>query len=242
MAVRKIYYTAYRNGIHPKTEQYAGIQNEHNATCISFTISDELKDDLKKEIDTTTHKFLYRYDLYDGAGGYHPSVPKELNLDSNDIMEKYLAQDETEAGGQLQIYFIISKVPKDVQVEAAYNPEFTFYSSPGYLILEPLLHGVEPTKKVASDLSLLIDKVSKIGQDLLKMKENGEFKGDTGAQGPQGIEGPQGPQGPQGIQGPKGETGEKGDKGDTYQLTDSDKTDIANTILEHFVNVAEVGQ
>ena len=53
-------------------------------------------------------------------------------------------------------------------------------------------------------------------------------KGDTGEQGPQGI---QGIQGIQGEKGDKGEPGTQGAKGDNYVLTDSDKTDIANTVL-----------
>lgn len=36
--------------------------------------------------------------------------------------------------------------------------------------------------------------------------------------------------------------GEKGDKGDPYVLTDTDKADITNTVLQSFVNVSEVGQ
>lgn len=81
-------------------------------------------------------------------------------------------------------------------------------------------------------------------------------KGDTGPQGPQGIQGIQGEQGEQGIQGPQGATGATGPAGPTgatgatgpagpqgetgpagpagadYVLTDDDKTDIANTVLE----------
>ena len=42
-------------------------------------------------------------------------------------------------------------------------------------------------------------------------KENGDFKGDTGATGAQG---PQGEKGDQGVQGEKGETGEQGPQGE----------------------------
>lgn len=68
-------------------------------------------------------------------------------------------------------------------------------------------------------------------------------KGETGATGPQGATGPKGdkgdkgdtgatgPVGPQGIQGEKGDKGEKGEKGDTYDLTEDDKTDIAEQVL-----------
>lgn len=48
-------------------------------------------------------------------------------------------------------------------------------------------------------------------------------KGDTGAQGEQGI---------QGIQGEQGEKGDKGEKGDPYTLTEADKTEIVNSVIE----------
>lgn len=83
-------------------------------------------------------------------------------------------------------------------------------------------------------------------------------KGDTGEQGPQGPEGPKGETGPkgdkgeagpQGGQGPKGETGEqgpqgiqgeKGDKGDSYVLTEADKAEIIDAVLDTFPNLEEV--
>ena len=60
-----------------------------------------------------------------------------------------------------------------------------------------------------------------------------------------GSPGPQGPQGIQGDAGPRGEKGEKGDTGDPgpqYVLTDSDKTEIVNSVIAEFTDVAEVGQ
>lgn len=36
--------------------------------------------------------------------------------------------------------------------------------------------------------------------------------------------------------------GEKGDKGDPYTLTEADKTEITNKVLENFVDVSEVGR
>ena len=48
-----------------------------------------------------------------------------------------------------------------------------------------------------------------------------------------------GPQGPQGIQGIQGE---KGEPGNDYVLTEADKNEITNMVLQNFVNVSEVGQ
>ena len=54
-----------------------------------------------------------------------------------------------------------------------------------------------------------------------------------------GPQGPQGPQGATGSQGPKGDTGAtgpQGPQGDDYVLTNQDKTDIANIVLQLLPN------
>lgn len=56
-------------------------------------------------------------------------------------------------------------------------------------------------------------------------------KGDKGDKGDTGASGPVGPQGEKGEVGPQGPQGEKGEKGDTYDLTEDDKTDIAEQVL-----------
>lgn len=75
-----------------------------------------------------------------------------------------------------------------------------------------------------------INEAVEIAKSVEERANNGEFIG---------------PQGPQGIQGPKGEQGlkgEKGDKGLDYILTDTDKQEIADIVLEHFIDVSEEGQ
>ena len=92
--------------------------------------------------------------------------------------------------------------------------------------------------------------------------ERGEqgIQGEKGERGLQGLKGPKGDKGDKGeaftyddftseqlnlLIGPKGDKGDKGDKGeqgDTYILTEQDKTDIADVVMQNFVNVAEVGQ
>lgn len=66
-----------------------------------------------------------------------------------------------------------------------------------------------------------------------------DLSGAQGIRGPQGEQGPQGPQGipgPQGPQGPRGEPGAPGEKGDSYKLTEEDKTEIINAVLENLEN------
>ena len=52
--------------------------------------------------------------------------------------------------------------------------------------------------------------------------------------------GPQGDQGPQGIQGPKGDKGDKGEKGDDYNLTETDKQEIAGMVDVPDIDVSSV--
>lgn len=159
MAIRKILFTAHADGIYPKTEQYAGTQNEHKVTLVRFALSAGLKEELSGAL-TGAEKLMYRFDLYDGAGGYHPSDVAELSLEGDIILEKYLHQYETEAGGQLALYLVISKVPEGTAEEDAFNRDFIFYTAPASLYLTPLPE-VRMEKKVATDLNIIIDNAKK---------------------------------------------------------------------------------
>jgi hypothetical protein len=72
-----------------------------------------------------------------------------------------------------------------------------------------------------------------VNDALEKAKERGEFKGDKGDKGDRGE---------QGVKGEKGEQGIQGEKGDDYVLTSADKNEIADIMLQYFVDVSEVGQ
>ena len=64
------------------------------------------------------------------------------------------------------------------------------------------------------------------------------MNGKTGPQGPQGVQGPIGPEGPQGEQGIQGPEGPQGPKGNDYVLTDADKKNIVQEVL-NALNPAE---
>lgn len=69
--------------------------------------------------------------------------------------------------------------------------------------------------------------------------ENGDPLFTTTGTSVIGPQGPQGPQGATGSQGPKGDTGAtgpQGPQGDDYVLTNQDKTDIANIVLQLLPN------
>lgn len=75
-----------------------------------------------------------------------------------------------------------------------------------------------------------------VNNALENAKESGEFKGDKGDKGDRGE------RGEQGVKGEKGERGIQGEKGEDYILTSADKTEIADIVLQYFVDVSEVGQ
>lgn len=88
-------------------------------------------------------------------------------------------------------------------------------------------------KELIKEADDAVDNVNNIVADIEQKLANGEF---VGAKGEKGDTGATGAQGQQGIQ------GEKGEKGDTYNLTEADKTEIADIVLSNFTNVSEVGQ
>lgn len=65
-------------------------------------------------------------------------------------------------------------------------------------------------------------------------------KGDTGETGPKGDKGDTGEQGPAGPQGEPGPKGDPGEPGADYVLTETDKTDIAELVIELLPNAEEV--
>ena len=66
--------------------------------------------------------------------------------------------------------------------------------------------------------------------DVMNGKEGPQgIQGPIGPEGPQGEQGPIGPQGEQGIQGPEGP---QGPKGDNYVLTDTDKNNIVQAVID----------
>ena len=92
--------------------------------------------------------------------------------------------------------------------------------------------GTKPATPSLSEYEQLLsicDSAKNISQSVRDDADNGVFKGEKGDKGDKGDTGAKGEKGDTGMQGPKGETGAKGD---TYQLTDSDKTDIANIVLD----------
>lgn len=239
MAIRTIEYTVFENGVSPQSEILAGVQNEHLATAVNFIFDNTFKEKLSK-----LGELNYRFELYDGAGGMHTSVPQKLDLQSTATLNKELKQSETAAGGKLQLYLVISKGEDE--------SELILYSFPAYLALSPLPHGTQATDKVASDLTLLIKEVElqgKIAQmaadgvqgvtkaaeeaaeeaiiaanetrnvknGILLLAQNGDFNGAKGDKGDKGD---------------NGKDGVDGKDGKDYVLTEADKTEIANIVLD----------
>jgi hypothetical protein len=233
MAIRTIEFTVFENGISPGGEILAGVQNEHLATEIQFNFDDEFKGKLKN-----TGDLYYRFELYDGAGGMHTSEPEQLDLNENTTLSKILKQCETASGGKLQLYLVISNGDID--------SELILYNQPAHLALSPLPHGTKATEKAATDLSLLINKVKSQGEqaasaaldasdaadkaiekanEISSKAQNGDFNGEKGDKGDKGD---------------NGKDGINGIDGKDYILTEADKTEIANMVLDIMPNGDEV--
>lgn len=136
MAVREIKYTVYPSGIYPQTVQRGGLQGEHNGCKVIFAFSDELVTKLQKEITDDT-KLYYRFDVYDGAGGYNPYETSELSLSNGMALEHELDQSITVAGGTVKVYLIISKLNGDIE------SEMIMYTYPAELGFEKTSNGTE---------------------------------------------------------------------------------------------------
>ena len=58
--IRTVSFTATASGVTPKQAQFAGVQGDHHATEVVFTLDESLVKDTYK----------YRFEYVDGAGGY----------------------------------------------------------------------------------------------------------------------------------------------------------------------------
>lgn len=143
MNIREFNYQVYINDILPKTTQRVGVQNEHNATVFKFRLMSELKNKLRNI--SAGRKLYYRFDGYDSSGGYHPSEPKELKLET-EVLEYTLEQGITSSGGILTVYLIICMMNVN-------KTELIVYSRPASGELESVLSGTQAEEKEIINLS-----------------------------------------------------------------------------------------
>lgn len=129
MALRTIDYTVSLNGISPATQQFGGVQGEHNATELKFTLKADLLASIKAQAGE--NEVVYRFDVYDGAGGLTSTDSAPLT-DSPPI---YLLENKvSRMGGNVQVFLIITEI-KDGETQ------MDLYSFPAVLRLKEKQEG-----------------------------------------------------------------------------------------------------
>ena len=129
MALRTIDYTVSLSGISPATQQFGGVQGEHNATELKFTLKADLLASIKAQAGE--NEVVYRFDVYDGAGGLTSTDSAPLT-DSPPI---YLLENKvSRMGGHVQVFLIITEI-KDGETQ------MDLYSFPAVLRLKEKQEG-----------------------------------------------------------------------------------------------------
>lgn len=139
MFIRKINYTVTPDGIEPLAVQRGGLQGEHNATGLIFSISSGLLTKLS-DLETVGNRILYRFEAYTGTGLKSSTVPKVLDTESIETALTYpLEHWLTREGGNIRVYLIFSVLdaassdtlmdlytyPALIRLEAVPEAEFT---------------------------------------------------------------------------------------------------------------------
>lgn len=132
MAVRKIEFTVSTDGIEPAVKQFAGVQGDHKATEVIFNIAPELYRNLTTQA-TNGARLIYRFDGYDGEGGFKSSDTAELiETQLSYELEEWI----TRFGGIVKAVLVISVLRDDLT-------EMELFSFPALLQLKNAPEGVD---------------------------------------------------------------------------------------------------
>ena len=105
MALKTIEYTAGLDGIYPRVALGGGVQGDHNATALQFTLTDGLYEKLNSQAVNGGNTVYYRIDRINGEGDYEPTV--EQKLESRVIIYP-LDEWITRYGGTVKATLVIS--------------------------------------------------------------------------------------------------------------------------------------
>lgn len=166
MAIREFRYTVTPDSIAGTTVSKGGVQKEHQATKVIFEISDALASklsSLKGEDDSKT--LLYRFDLYDGAGGKESTEPISFDPDDATEFSHLITEKQTRYGGTIQVYFVITLVSED-------ETELELYSYCVRLMLKALPNGVETEGEDYESITTLAVEVRNNANEVAKANES----------------------------------------------------------------------
>lgn len=164
MAVRKIEYTVDEYGINPNTNLFGGIQGEHRATALCFKIEQSVYENFKRQAGDTG-KVIYRFDGYDGEGGFKRSDTAELTEPN---VEYQLEEWLTRFGGIVKVVLVISLLKDD-------STEMELFSFPAKLRLQNLPDADETDGESYESMSVLAEVAKISAETAVNAKEKTEL-------------------------------------------------------------------
>ena len=129
MAIRTLKYTVSPTGISPSRVLPCGIQGEHNATEIEFSLDGGLLLKIQHEAEEKTP--IYRFDVYVADQKIISTEPKELK---EDTLTLTLTNQMTKSALDLRVYLVISVMEED-------KTALDMYSFPAVLSVTPVPDG-----------------------------------------------------------------------------------------------------
>ncbi len=107
MAIREIKYTVTADGIDPAAQQPGGIQGDHNATKLVFTLEQDFYESIINEADGKT--VIYRFEGFDCLGKMTAGEPFPLVQTMTYPLENWL----TKEGGTIKVHLVLSVMEGD---------------------------------------------------------------------------------------------------------------------------------
>lgn len=165
--MKTIEYTLTLTGIDPADVQAGGVQGDHCATALLFCISQELWQDINKDVPSG-HNIRCHVETADGTGGAHASDLLELATppsgttvpDNTARMITYTIPKEiTLAGGVAQFFLVIS----DVDNESLSSR--TLYSFPARVRFDASVAGTTSADNYYGDVNGALDALLKALQE-----------------------------------------------------------------------------
>lgn len=118
MALKEIEYAVGLYGIKPAYRLDGGVQGDHEVTRLKFTIEDALHAKLIEMAGATSGKLYYRFDRFNGEGGYDPTVEQEL---ASNVIVYPIDEWLTRYGGIIKVTLVISVEREDETVSELYH-------------------------------------------------------------------------------------------------------------------------
>ncbi len=227
MAVRTVEFRVSESGILPSSQQFGGVQGEHRATVLVFTLEDDLFEKISASAEG--NRVVYRFEAYDGAGGVRATEPLDL---VDGALQFYLEEWQTRFGGNVSVFLVITEVMND-------STEMELYSFPAVLRLKSRPDGEAVEGENYESVSTLVESAKNSAKNARESAEAAtESLDELLASVPDvdvlevsdGVEitvtekdkvsvakvrnGEKGDKGDKGEVGPKGDKGDKGDVGE----------------------------